>query len=39
MVWQEVGDGKTVAITSGGETIARILPVPASQADAAVLAP
>jgi antitoxin (DNA-binding transcriptional repressor) of toxin-antitoxin stability system len=27
MVWQEIDGGKTVAITSGGETIARIVPV------------
>lgn len=31
MVWQEVDSGKTVAITSGGETIARIVPVSRNQ--------
>jgi hypothetical protein len=37
MVWQEVDGGKTVAITSGGETIARIVPIQEDQEDAAVL--
>jgi hypothetical protein len=37
-VWQQVEAGKTVALTSGGHTVARIVPVPGRQEDAAGMA-
>ena len=38
-VWQEVEGGKTVAITSGGRPVARIVPIPDSEEEEAMKDP
>jgi hypothetical protein len=37
-IWRQVEAGKTVALTSGGHTVARIVPVPGRQEDSAGMA-
>jgi hypothetical protein len=37
--WQEVAEGKTVAITSGGRPVARIVPMPEREEEDAVTTP